>query len=382
MNTIDAQFRQQICTGYMKNINIQTSEPFVYQNEPFWSAFNLLYSDRFNYDKFKNTLDTIPRPTEAEVNAYKSSPANKITNGQYHNYDDKIFGVYKRDLPTYYQLLELTQRYETERNRHVHKGTLYYFFLEDFFNQGDYETGLLFLNKAFIEDDMKHTNTTLKFPDTPAYKYLVLDNVHTNQALHPIVDNIVHFLDGEYLTPNGYSYNAFWSSFLNHATIITSDAEAHKWFDQVIFFNGLTLKLIKNQKYYEATDSIFGEIILSNTIGDLCLLIESFSKVKLNRPGIIMNGIYPLIAHIYGWNQTPDYHSADFGPNHLETTIANILTDSYNGCSNPIQNSFYLTWGLRNTFHHNIESLAIIRKNYKEIIKKQMLFLLDYSINH
>ena len=346
------------------------------------------YKGGYNYDYLKKVFDSCSRPSRQEIENYKENPANKVSNTQYAAFDDKTFGIadiYPKDIPHYYELLKLIYRYEKEEQKHVHKGNLFYFLLEEHLKMNQIEEGLLFINKAFMEDDFKHKDTTIKFPDSPAYKFIVLNAANPNQALFTIVKEIVDFMENAFMNDLGYSYNQFWSEFLNEASNKPDIEEAHKWLDQVIFFNSFIVRL-KNiyRMPPEIFDSVFGEIMLSTIIGDLCLLTESFCKVKLRINGNISEIYYNSndpntgVKKLYNWTGK-SVTSSDFQGNSLEGTLINIFSNQYNS-TDSIQNSFYLTWGLRNNFHHNIESMAIIKENFREIIKKQLEFFFDFAI--
>ncbi len=124
---------------------------------------------------------------------------------------------------------------------------------------------------------------------------------------------------------------------------------------------------------------------LSSIIGDFCLLIESICKLKLNLKGAI-NKIYldkknpnKGLNSLYKWSGKYITNS-DFDDLKLESTLKSVFSNSYKGSTDSLENSFYLTWGLRNNFHHNINSIKIVSKYFKQIIKKQMEFFLDFSI--
>jgi len=86
-----------------------------------------------------------------------------------------------------------------------------------------------------------------------------------------------------------------------------------------------------------------------------------------------------LCNNIYPWSG--GLSNADFEESQLENTLTLVFNNTYRS-NNPIQNSFLLTYGLRNKVLHNINSLNVIRRRFLEIIKKQMEFFIDFVINH
>lgn len=381
-------FREEIYQRYLKaNFDIKKVESFVYSNEKYWDALYQSYNKGgYDYDSLKKVFNTCYRPTEDQITAYKKNPKNKVKDIEYFHFDDRTFGlvdIYPLTIENYISLLNLIFKYEVEEKKHVHKGTIFYFLLKEFFKQKRIDDGLLFVNKAFIEDDLNHLDKKTIFPNSPAYKFIVLDRDNPEQALLRIVEEASYFIEENFLKKFGYNYDDFWEKFLDEASKKSNIEEAHKWFDHVNFFNSYIIRLKRTYDLsyisWDIYDSVFGELIYSNFIGELCLLIESFSKVKLNLASVTINRIYPVLKRIYGW--TSDYYNGnDFKGNNLESTLVNILSDNYHGCKDPILNSFYLTWGLRNNFHHNIESLSIIKKYFKPIIKKQLMFFFDFVI--
>ena len=379
------KFRKDICDVYEKaGLDIEKEEPYVYDNEQYWEALSQKF-DR-DYNTLSKVLNACSRPNINEIEDYNRDPTKKISDTQYKFFDDKTFGLYPKDITTYENLTRLILRYEEQEKKHVHKGTIFYFLGEQYLMSDYIEKGLLYINKAFKEDDMNHKDATIKFPDSPAYKFIILNMEDPNQALRYIVEHIGNFLKNNFL--DGYSYTDFFDRFLNAASTKTSLEEAHTWLDHVIFFNSFIVQLKKVYRMPpEIFDSIFGEIMLSNIIGNLCLLIESFCKVKLGINGTF-NKIYSDpeagVTNLYNWTGA-SVTASDFQGNHLKGTLSKIFSNHYKSTdshsTDSLQNSFYLSWGLRNNFHHNIESMAIIKDNFREIIKKQLDFFFDFAIN-
>ena len=66
---------------------------------------------------------------------------------------------------------------------------------------------------------------------------------------------------------------------------------------------------------------------------------------------------------------------------HINSTLSDIFANKYNKVKNNLANSFYLTWGLRNKVHHLVYSNSILEIEFKNIVKKQLEFLIDFLIN-
>jgi len=344
--------------------------------------------DENNLDTLKDIFDIYKHPSEEDVNDYFKDPTKKCPIGIKNagiddltylkciNFHSKIpfqeFFIKSRNF------LKMVLNYEKVEKKHIHKGAIYYNLQLLYLELGINDLALLNIHKAFIEDDMKHYGTE-NFPRTYSYKFIVLDET----CPHSFVKHLKTFLENEFLKPI-YKFEDFYDNFLNKASKLSKDE--HKWLDHIVFFNNF---LIKIERVYslseEMYNSILGELNLSSIIGDFCLLIESICKLKLKLKGAI-NKIYldrsnpkKGLNFLYKWSGK-FINSAEFEDSNLESTLKLIFSNSYKGSSDSLENSFYLTWGLRNNFHHNINSIKIIGKYFKQIIKKQMEFFLDFSI--
>ena len=77
-----------------------------------------------------------------------------------------------------------------------------------------------------------------------------------------------------------------YEDFLNEASKKSNIEEAHKWFDHVNFFNSYIIRLKRtydlSDMSWDIYDSIFGELIYSNFIGELCykeLFVDNKGKI-------------------------------------------------------------------------------------------------------
>lgn len=76
--------------------------------------------------------------------------------------------------------------------------------------------------------------------------------------------------------------------------------------------------------------------------------------------------------------------NADFEVHKLEKVLKDIFNNCYVNNSgktigDEVESSFFLSWGLRNKVHHSIESLEILQRYFKDIIRKQMMFFIDFA---
>jgi hypothetical protein len=345
--------------------------------------------DENNLNTLKLIFDIYEHPSKGDVDNYFKDPAKKFPIGmRFADIDDLTYLKcinYHQKMPIQdffnksMNFLKMVLKYEKLEKKHIHKGAIYYNLHLIYLQIGVNDLALLNIHKAFIDDDMKHYGIE-NFPRTYSYKFIVLDETCPN----PFVKDLKTFVENDFLEPN-YTFKEFYDNFLNKASNLSKDE--HKWLDHIVFFNNFLIKLERVYRLSEDIyNSILGELNLSSIIGDFCLLIESICKLKLNLKGAI-NKIYfdsrdpnKGLNFLYKWSAN-FITSSDFDDLKLESTLKSIFSNSYNGSSDSLENSFYLTWGLRNNFHHNINSIKIISKNFKQIIKKQMEFFLDFTIS-
>lgn len=341
--------------------------------------------DENNPNTLKNIFGIYEHPSEDDVNRYFADPVKKVPKEiKFADIDDLTYLncidfhpniTIQEFFRKSKNFLKMALNYERLEKKHIHKGAIYYNLQLMYLRIGVNDLALLNIHKAFIEDDMKHYGSE-NFPRTYSYK---LDETCSNSY----VTHLKSFLENEYLKPK-YTFKDFYDKFLNKASILSKDE--HEWFDHIVFFNSFLIKLERVYSLPEDIyNSILGELNLSSIIGDFCLLIESICKLKLKLKGAISK-IYLDTRHpntglnfIYKWSGI-FVTSSDFDDLNLESTLKSIFSNSYKGSNDSLENSFYLTWGLRNNFHHTINSIKIISKYFKQIIKKQMEFFLDFSI--
>ncbi|MBD3211670.1 MAG: hypothetical protein GF311_03605 [Candidatus Lokiarchaeota archaeon] len=344
--------------------------------------------DYNNFQTFKDLMNSYPHPSQNDVENYLIDPSNKaiISGIDYGGIDDLICGTInnlKKETPpeeAYSKLipyLNMVLQYEQQENKHTHKGAIYFNIGQYLIKIGQIEKGLYFIHRGLIEDDMKHIGN-MNFPNVWSYQIIILDE----KLNHPYVKDMILFLNDEFLKRN-YNFNVFFDNFLDKPSKAINNAII--WLNHIAFFH---IFLFHLRKLYllpeDLFKSILGEISSSNLIGDLCLLIESICKLKY--PSINVSGretfsnIYNHVKTQYSWRGAP-VNGPDFDLSNLNNTLSDIFSNSYQGSKDPFQNSFYLSWGLRNKVHHKIDSVRIIRENFKSIIEKQMEFFLDLVIN-
>ena len=341
-----------------------------------------------DFQTFKDLLNSYPHPNLSEVENYLKNPKNKVVIPKidYGGLDDVISATIngfdrattpEQAYPKLIPYLNAVLQYEEKEKKHTHKGAIYFNIGQYLLKKGQIENGLYFIHRGLIEDHMKHIGV-MHFPGVFSYQVIVFDK----KLNHPYVNDLIEFLTREILKSR-YTYDDFFDKFLNNPSKVANDNIL--WLDHIAFFHFFAFHLKKRYDLPEDLfNSVLGELTSSNLIGDLCLLIESICKLKFpslkSTRNPTFNDIYTEIKKKYSWTG-PSVNGNDFEITKLKNTLTQIFSNSYQGVNNPFQNSFYLSWGLRNKIHHKIDSMHVIRENFKKIIYKQMEFFLDLVIN-
>lgn len=341
-----------------------------------------------DFQTFRDLLNSYPHPNLSDVENYLNNPKNKVVipSVDYGGLDDVICGTInnldkkttpEQAYPKLIPYLNAVLKFEEKDKKHTHKGAIYFNIGQYLLKKGQVENGLYFIHRGLIEDNMKHIGV-LHFPGVFSYQLIILDK----KLNHPYINDIVEFLSQEILKSN-YTYIDFFDNFLDNPSKVANNNIL--WLDHVAFFHFFVFHLKKRYSLPEDLfNSVLGELTSSNLIGDLCLLIESICKLKFpslkSTRNVTLNVVYNKIKKNYSWTG-PNVNGNDFEITNLKNTLSKIFSNSYQGAKDPLQNSFYLSWGLRNKIHHKIDSMRVIRENFKKIISKQMEFFLDLVIN-
>ena len=347
------------------------------------SALNT-FLEPFNFDSFKALLDTYPHPTFKDVEDYNKNHKNKVVLSgiNYAGVDDRLYEIichlergFKEEVYNdSFKYLSMITRYENEEKKHTHKGGVFYNIGLFLFNKGRIEEALLFIHRALKEDHMKHVGTG-NFPKVDSYKIITLDKTLNN----PVINTAIDFISKQFL--GTYTFDELYAKFLDIPSSIKQSEL--KWLDHIAYFTKLIIQL---QRYFNITEDLYfstlGELFISNILGEICLLIESTCKLKLR--GLPNNAtflnIYKNLKHNhYKWNG--NISNKDFEETNLDNTLIDVFSNKYGGSNDPLENSFCLSYGLRNKVLHNINSLSILRKKFKQIVRRQFEFLIDFVIN-
>lgn len=338
-----------------------------------------------NYDSLKALLNTYPHPTFKDVELFNNDHINKVvlSSINYAGTDDRlceiicqlnrgfIEEVYK-DLISY---LNMITQYEREEQKHTHKGGIFYNIGLFLFNKGRIEEALLFIHRGLKEDYMKHQGKD-NFPRVDSYKMITLDKTLNN----PVINTTIDFITSQFL--GSTTFDDFYSKFLDKPSSITENEL--KWLDHIAYFTKLIIRLQRYFSFYEdLLYSTLGELLITNILGEICLLIESTCKLKLKNSlpaNATFGTIYyqELKPNNSSWNAS--FNNDNFTESNLNNTLKDIFKNKYGGSTDPLENSFCLSYGLRNKVLHNINSLSILRENFKKVVKKQMEFFIDFVI--
>ncbi len=356
------------------------------------NQINDIYSNLENFLKIKDynslkiLLNTYPHPTFKDVENFNSDHNKKVvlSSINYAGVDDRLYeiicqlkrGFTEEVYKDSFKYLNLIDKYENEEKKHTHKGAIFYNIGQFLFNQGRIEEALLFNHRGLKEDHMKHLGKD-NFPKVDSYKIVTLDNTLNN----PVINTAIEFITNNFL--DSHTFSDLYKKFLDLPSSVIQDELM--WLDHIAYFTKLIIKLQRYFSYYEdLLYSTLGELLVSNLLGEICLLIESTCKFKLKSslPADATFGtIYfnELRVNHYSWSA--NFSNDDFKEKNLDITLSDIFNNRYGGSIDPLENSFCLSYGLRNKVLHNINSLRIVRENFKEIVEKQMEFFIDFVIN-
>ena len=346
------------------------------------------YLDHSNYENYKEIFDLYPHPPTAEVSKFKLDNSHKVVIPKkfYAGIDDLVHGCTNYlDINTdpekvYRSLinhLNMVLLYEERESKHTHKGAIYFNIGQCLLFKGDIEQALLFIHRGHIEDYMKHKGI-VPFPIVWSYQIITLDPSHKN----PYAEELRKFINSQFLDPT-FSFQQLYDGFL----ALPNKAPSHnfEWFDHVSFFHSLIRRIkVKMEKPKDIYDSILGNIISANLIGEICLLVESICKLKLKikQPTLNIGSFKFLYPELKSHYKLRGYvNGNDFSEMHINSTLSDIFANKYKNIKTNLANSFYLTWGLRNEVHHLVYSNSILEIEFENIIKKQFDFLLDFLIN-
>lgn len=343
------------------------------------------YLENQTNSNFYIVYNSFPHPTKNEVEQFEVTLKPIPNRGvDYATIDDILYsiicnfqGFINKEL--YWNsidFLEKITKFEDEIGVHTHKGAAYYNIGRYELDHRRFEDGLLKIHLSLREDHLKHSGQD-NFPRTPSFKIITLDR----SLQDSVILSIIKFIEEDFL--GGFTFNDFYSNFLDKLSTISSNHM--DWLDHISFF---TSRMYKLNRYFKMRDDYFnstlGELTLAGIIGDICLLIESICKLKLGtllvRNATLGNIYNELCNSIYHWRR--GFDNEDFVESNLNNTLNDIFNNNYKSYTDPIHNSFRLTYGLRNKVLHNINSLNIVRRNFKKIIKKQMEFFIEFVINH
>ncbi len=349
-----------------------------------YSSLNIFLKTK-NFDDLKVLLNIYPHPTFKDIETFNKDHTKKVVLNDidYAGVDDRLYEIicrldrgFKEDVyKDSISYLNIITQYENKEQKHTHKGAIFYNIGLFLFRKGRIEEALLFNHRGLKEDHMKHLGK-YNFPKVDSYKMITLDKTLNN----PVINTAIDFISNQFL--GTFTFEELYNKFLDIPSSIKHSELS--WLDHIAYFTKLIIQI---QRYFSIPEdllySTLGELFISSIIGDICLLLESTCKLKLK--GSLPNNstfgaIYQeLKKNHYSWRA--NFRNNDFTELNLSNTLTDIFNNKYGGSTDLLENSFCLSYGLRNKVLHNINALSILRENFKKIVKKQMEFFIEYVIN-
>ena len=270
-------------------------------------------------------------------------------------------------------------------NRKIHKGTPYYFWGVTCILNSDLGKGFLLMHQALEED-----KRTLKSdaPQTPAYWFVTLNYQEPGQFFKPQVDEIAKFVDDKL-----NNYRSMDRGALTLADFRAKFLQAPS-LQEVVFYFVFTicsLKRLTQEVDKNLTENVFGSLLQTNTLLDLCLIVENVMKKQINKPTmyellIQLSNQLSLNLH-KGSGGSGDKNlgklNTDFKGDNFGKTLEELLTSQYrfqDGTElKSIEKDLAITYGFRNFGAHKIENQPVVYKNFGKI-SESILNSLFFSV--
>lgn len=179
------------------------------------------------------------------------------------------------------EIIELTKKVERNRNRHIHKGTPYYFLATTYLDELDTEVAINFLHEGVEEDKglQKRSRGKRKAVDAPGFKTISLNKGLKN-----------------FLAPNvNYIRNNILEKYLRYYNRIIGDSLQLSTLDKVF---------LQNEKYQEETFVLAHFLYWTfrwSRLSKYLSVNNSFANFSMMRMQSLLAGIIEqLLRHAYG----------------------------------------------------------------------------------
>lgn len=284
------------------------------------------------------------------------------------------------------KLVDITREWEIRNDFLIHKGSPYYFLTSFYLSVRDIDSAFASMFKAIEEDKRSKpliTGNADDYKDAPAYKYASL------------IDD-----DGNYLYESVVKIRTFLSNILsdhnNNATTLVSISDIDAKFLNNDDFEELKFVFVYNlEKYIKYVEQFkefkltnqFYELVNSNNIFDLCLLIDKILEKKYTTmynhqfPGqrIYFGGLVWCLFQEKGWIsgiQHAGVLKRQLSPQVLDMDPRNALSNLESNDvllnDSPINYEMrlmLLVWKLRNYGAHTIKREQSFVEDYEKYMK-------------
>lgn len=355
----DFRFKIGSQTFSIQNISESMNEQFLFLHECHFSnrGFNIPKFKNESFNFFNQNIDFAEQ--DKYFNNFTIIWRNFLNQGLYKNAEE-IWDL----------ALDITNEWEVQNTRVIHKGTPYYFLGGTHILSGDLTKGFLLMHQALEEDKRTHSTSHL---DTPAYAFVTLDYNKSDQFFRFKVKELSDFLSEKinvYRSQTGMhlSLADFKSNFLENSDL-----------QEIVFLFVFSLFNLKNlfATNKRFIQNSFSSLLDTNIIFNLCSIIDrSIANINPNNGD---RSLYHQLSHLsvhnsLSLNGNKLREINDDRDSNFSNTLNDILQSLYHfddGYSpNTIETSIMTTYFFRNFAAHKIENQPTIYQNFEEIINR------------
>jgi hypothetical protein len=268
--------------------------------------------------------------------------------------------------------LEIAYEWENQNpNKRIHKGTPYYFLGATHLLNDEMGRGFLLMHQALEEDKKTHN---VSAPSTPAHAFVTLDHEKQDQFFRAKLVEIAKFANellAKYSAERGgaLSLEEFRFKFLEDTGL-----------PETVFYFIFTV--FRLEKLLRGTDSrlmesVFASLLETNTIFDLCVIIDEAIKSKNTTAdnqsfydqARFLSAQAKLSLDGNKLGKINQDFQADF-----PKTLGELLSSNYayeDGTTPlPIEADLAIAYGFRNFGAHKIEDQPVVYQNFADIVQR------------
>ena len=264
--------------------------------------------------------------------------------------------------------INLTLDWERSNSNRVHKGTPYYFLGVTQILASKIDEGFFSMHQALEEDKLTHSRVD---PQTPAYYFTLLDSSKPSQFFGPYVVQIAKFLEEKM-----DEYRKTIGGTLTLTDFRTKFLEASNLREEVFRFVYFLSKL-KNQLQIpnHLRQNEFSSLEFAKLLFDICMISEKCIEEKNPRRGTTFLTFSHELTFLRrrGKLSHTDRQCKSIRDDlktNFETTLDQLLNNTYHMGLTEIEYDYIITYYLRNFGAHNIINQPILNKEIQNITQR------------